>query len=82
MFLLMCHIFNALTSLKNIFNGIASAECIMVPLILNVIFLMYVNFITFGFRMSMFVVSFIQHCNMFYMMDINVYIFLVPTPHV
>ncbi len=46
-------------SLKILFNGMASAKCIVVPLISNVVFLMYVNFITFGFKGSIFVVSFI-----------------------
>ncbi len=46
-------------SLNFLFYGIASVKCIMVPLISNAVFLMYVNLITFGFKGSMFVVSFI-----------------------
>ncbi len=47
---------HALSSIIFLFNEIASAECIIVPLILNVVFLIYVNFMTFGFKGSTFVI--------------------------
>ncbi len=49
--------FNALSFVRFLFNGIASAKCIVVPLMLNVTFHVYVNFMTFGFEGSTFGVT-------------------------
>jgi hypothetical protein len=45
-------------------------------------FFMYVNFVTYGFKGSMPIISILQYCNMFCMMHINVYIFPVLAPFV
>ncbi len=47
---------NALSFVKFLFNGIASAKCIVVPLMLNLVFLVYANFMIFGFKGSTFVI--------------------------
>ncbi len=46
--------FNALSYDWFLFNGIAIVKCIVVPLMLNVTFHVYVNFMTFGFKGSAF----------------------------
>jgi hypothetical protein len=50
---------NALSYVNFIVNGITSAKCIIMPLILNVTFPMYVNFMIFGFKGSAFVICLI-----------------------
>ncbi len=50
-------LFNALNLIRFLFNRIASLECIVVPLVLNVI--VYVNFMTFGFNGLAFVICLI-----------------------
>ncbi len=46
--------FNALSFVRFLFNGIASEKYIVVPLMLNVTFHVYVKFMTFGFKGSTF----------------------------
>jgi len=50
---------NALSYVRFLFNGIASVECIVVPLMLNVVFPMYANSMNFGIKGSTFVICLI-----------------------
>ncbi len=47
---------SALSYVRFLFNGITNAKCIIVSLMLNVIFLVYANFIIVGFKGSAFVI--------------------------
>ncbi len=50
---------NALSSLKFLFKKMVNVECMVnVPLMLNEIFIVYVNFMIFGFIQLPFMISF------------------------
>lgn len=62
---------HALSFLNDWFKGMLSAKFIVVPLILNITFLVYDNFISFGFRLrSTFGVYFLKYFNMIWTMHI------------
>ncbi len=71
---------NALSFVRFSFNGIANAKCIIVPLMLNVVFLVYANFMIFGFKGSTFVICLIYYRSMFCIIHMRVNIFTIPAP--
>jgi len=52
----------------------------VILVILNAAFVMYVKFMTFGFKGSIFIMSFIEYLNMFCMIHTNVKVFPVHAP--
>ncbi len=78
-FLLKCHFFiiYCFDSLQILFNGMASAECIVVSLMLNATFLVYANFKILGFKYQH--LTFVLYCNMFCMIHMSMNVFPMPT---
>jgi hypothetical protein len=68
---------NALSFLNYWFKGMLSAKFINVPLILNIMFQVYVNFISFGLRLrSTFGIYFLKYLNLICTMHIMSIFFL------
>jgi hypothetical protein len=78
-FLLKCHFFiiYCFDSLQIFVNEMTSVECIVVPLMLNAIFLMYANFKMLGFKYQH--LTFVLYCNMFCTIHMTMNVFPMPT---
>jgi hypothetical protein len=60
-----------------LFNGMASAKCIVVPLMLNATFLVYANFNFLGFKYQH--LTFVLYRNMFCMIHMSINVSRMPT---
>ncbi len=59
-------LFSVFSSLKILFKGIASVECIVIPLMLNATFPMLANFMILAFVGATFGNFFVEYLNMFF----------------